>query len=259
MKKTVISHFYNEEYLLPWWLKHHKKYFDHGIMIDYHSTDNSRKIIKKICPKWDIITSRNENFDAKAVDIEVMDIESWVKDWKIALNTTEFLVSTRKDWMNDSIFEKYEQIKIPCHVMVDKELKKQNLSYYIPLHEQKDQGINVHVKPRFAALRSSRSLHKSKITYSWGRHFSGYNTESEFVRKFDDGTTTTIFNILWFGFSPYNKELLKRKLQIQNVAPRNGFGVQHFTTKEKLDEKYVEHLKDAGEMTFLKNQKILTF
>ena len=45
---TIISHFYNEEYLLPFWLNHHKKYFTNAIMIDYDSTDNSVDIIKKI-------------------------------------------------------------------------------------------------------------------------------------------------------------------------------------------------------------------
>ena len=60
--KTVISHFYNEEYLLPFWLKHHKKYFDHGILINYHSTDKSVEIIKEICPDWEIINTEYEEF-----------------------------------------------------------------------------------------------------------------------------------------------------------------------------------------------------
>jgi hypothetical protein len=259
VKKTIISHFYNEEYLLPWWLKHHKKYFDHGIMIDYHSTDNSREIIREICPKWDIITSRNPNFEAKSVDIEVMDIESWIKDWKIVLNTTEFLVSTEKDWFNNKVFEEHEQIKIPCHAMVDVEPNNQSLDYNVPLHKQKDKGINVHVKPKFFSVRFARSMHKFKVEYSWGRHFSSYNTQPEFVKKFDDTTTSTIFNILWYGFSPYNEKLLKRKLQIQKVAPRNGFGVQHFTTQEKLNDKYNELLIESGEISFLNNQKIFSF
>ena len=55
MRKTVVTHFFNEEYLLPWWLEHHKKYFDHGVMIDYNSTDSSVEIIKKICPTWTIV------------------------------------------------------------------------------------------------------------------------------------------------------------------------------------------------------------
>ena len=71
---TIISHFYNEEYLLPWWLNHHKDMFDHGIMIDYDSTDNSVEIIKSICPKWTIVKSRNRFFQAKDIDSEVEDI-----------------------------------------------------------------------------------------------------------------------------------------------------------------------------------------
>ena len=37
MKSTIIAHFFNEEYLLPWWLNHHKKIFDYGILFDYSS------------------------------------------------------------------------------------------------------------------------------------------------------------------------------------------------------------------------------
>ena len=74
--KIVLCHFFNEEHLLPWWLDHHKKIFDHGIMINYHSTDRSCEIIKEICPTWQIRPSRNEYFHPKDIDAEVMDIEA---------------------------------------------------------------------------------------------------------------------------------------------------------------------------------------
>ena len=90
--KTILSHFYNEEYLLPWWLNHHKKYFDHGIMVNYNSTDNSVKIIKEICPTWEIIDSENKFFDADLVNFEMQKIESTFDGWRIVLNTTEFLI-----------------------------------------------------------------------------------------------------------------------------------------------------------------------
>ena len=73
--KTLLCHFYNEEWMLPWFLNHHKQIFDHGIMIDYHSTDHSREIIREICPSWDIVTSRNIDFQADTIDIEVNDID----------------------------------------------------------------------------------------------------------------------------------------------------------------------------------------
>lgn len=68
MKKTVLCHFYNEEWLLPWWLNHHKQFFDHGIMINYQSTDRSAEIIKEICPTWDIVQSKNLYFLPEDVD-----------------------------------------------------------------------------------------------------------------------------------------------------------------------------------------------
>ena len=58
-KLTVISHIYNEEYLLPFWLQYHSKIFNDGIIIDYYSTDNSINIINKICPNWKIIKTKN--------------------------------------------------------------------------------------------------------------------------------------------------------------------------------------------------------
>ena len=92
MKKTILCHFRNEEWMLPWFLNHHKQMFDHGIMIDYHSTDNSRAVIKKICPDWEIVTSRNPDFQADNIDTEVNDIERDIDGWKICLNVTEQLI-----------------------------------------------------------------------------------------------------------------------------------------------------------------------
>ena len=90
-KRTVLSHFYNEEYLLPWWLKHHRKIFDHGIMVDYDSTDRSRDIIRELCPTWEIVTSRHRQFECMLIDQEIADLEANLSGWRMCLNTTEFL------------------------------------------------------------------------------------------------------------------------------------------------------------------------
>ena len=77
MKKTLLAHLYNEEYLLPFWLEHHRDIFDKFILIDYNSTDNSLIIIKEFLKNKDfkILQSRNQYFDAGDVDEEVTDIE----------------------------------------------------------------------------------------------------------------------------------------------------------------------------------------
>jgi hypothetical protein len=88
---TIIAHFFNEEYLLPWWLSHHVALADDGILIDYGSTDRSVDICRRLAPGWRIVRSRNDFFDARAADLEVMDIECSIGGWKLALNVTEFL------------------------------------------------------------------------------------------------------------------------------------------------------------------------
>ncbi len=85
---TVFIHVRNEEELLPHWLLHHKGMFDHGVVIDYYSTDNTRKIINTICPTWEIVEPI-EPFGPCCMLIEHFEVK--YSGWKIALNVTEFL------------------------------------------------------------------------------------------------------------------------------------------------------------------------
>src|SRR5262249_9567397 len=89
---TVISHFRNEEIYLPYWLSHHTTLFDHGILIDYDSTDRSAEIIRTLAPSWEIRPSRNRLFHSLSVDAEIMDIERTISGWKMCLNATEFVI-----------------------------------------------------------------------------------------------------------------------------------------------------------------------
>jgi len=81
------------------------------VMIDYHSTDRSVEIIREICPTWDIVTSRNPDFQADKIDTEVMDIEKDIDGWKICLNVTEQMIGdysilddAPKQWLLPSAF-----------------------------------------------------------------------------------------------------------------------------------------------------------
>lgn len=106
IQTTLLTNVFNEEYLLPFWLNHHKDMFDKIIVIDYNSTDNSIKICKSICPTCIVITTRNEYFDAREIDKEFMYIENLCEGIKIVLNTTEFLIcenSVKDIFMNDNV------------------------------------------------------------------------------------------------------------------------------------------------------------
>jgi hypothetical protein len=44
-KITLFAHVRNEQELIPYWLQHHKPMFDHGVIIDYGSNDETVAII----------------------------------------------------------------------------------------------------------------------------------------------------------------------------------------------------------------------
>lgn len=233
MKRTVLCHFYNEEYLLPWWLEHHKQIFDHGIMIDYHSTDRSREIIKEICPSWDIVTSRNPNFQADNIDYEVMDIERNIEGWRICINVTEFLIGNYS-MLNDN---PNQQLLIPSVFFVDCD-RENDVTHDVALWEQKHHGFSY---DQYFMERRARSLHNVPVQYPVpGRHYGNCNTD-ELV-------------IFYYGWAPFNQPTLARKLQIQTQIPlvdrQRNWGFHHITNTEtltyRLEHEFIPRSKDLS-------------
>jgi hypothetical protein len=218
--KTVLCHFWNEEFLLPWWLKHHRRVFDHGIMIDYQSTDRSIEIIKHLCPTWDIVPSRNFDFGAHNVDTEVQEIEATLTSWRMCLNVTEFLYG---DFTK--LPEENTQLIVPSLMMVDT-MYRMNFLYNPPLTQMIETGIPWSVHDE----RAGRSFHNFAVDYPKpGRHYFVPNRTNDFM-------------IFHYGWAPMSDELLKRKLQIQDRIPEydrtNRLGWHHITTKEDLISKW---------------------
>lgn len=228
--KVVICHFYNEEYLLPWWLKHHSRIFDHGIMINYASTDRSVEIIRELCPTWDIIPSRNETFDAATCDREVQDWEGIVGGWRVALNVTEFLYGNY-DHLNDR--DEDQQYFISNYVFADMEDLEKGpaiLDHNIPLYQQRYWGYHEdkhygRVRPGGTCRRMNRSIHNYPMDYSQhsGRHFP--NTQA----SFDD------LVIFYYQYASVDEPMIARKLQIKDKMSefdRNRNSGGHVVTRD---------------------------
>lgn len=226
--KTILSHFYNEEYLLPWWLEHHKKYFDHGILIDYHSTDRSVEIIKSICPDWQVVTTVNDCFDARKVDQEIMQYESQVSGWKITLNTTEFLHGDF-NILNDD--DEKKQYLIGSLFFVSNPEVDEYPDTSIPLHCSITTALDFNLAEH--NIRGTRSIHNHNVVYDIGRHRS-YGPCQQHL--------TNDLKIFYYGFAPYNEKVLQRKLQIQDKMPETdkslGLGVQHIVAKNELIDRW---------------------
>jgi hypothetical protein len=220
MKATIISHIYNEEYLLPVWLKHHTSMFDHGIIIDYGSTDNSIAIIKGACPTWEIRQSRNANFDAADVDREVMDIESSIDGIKVVLNITEFLFT-------DKPLKEYFTMEQPIQYRI-----KAMTPYSTTVSEPTTlgelyRGIEM-VNPNY------RCGHRYIHNYMNGNYTVGRHRTNNHV------TDIASMYIIWFGFYPWNESIKSRKFQIKDKMSESekhsGNGFQHLWNSDQMDK-----------------------
>jgi hypothetical protein len=206
--------------------------FDNIIIIDYRSTDRSLEICKEICPECKIITTRNEFFDIKTIDPEVMDIENELEGIKIVLNVTEFLIC-----------------KVPVQsIFTENEQHSFSISSYGPYSENEYTDIrndnelmqsllNDDVGFHLESSRGVRQIHNFQNgNYTTGRHSTENPT-----------TPTDDLYIIWFGFFPFNSETIKRKLQIKNNIPDSnkygGFGSQHFLLEEEMISKNKENVK----------------
>ncbi len=208
---TGISHFFNEEYLLPWWVKHHLPLFDRCIMIDYHSTDRSRAIIQELAPHWEIRTSRNLEFASDLIDLEVMDIERECDGWKVVLNTTEFLCAhdlhtTLKRLEN----KRCKAFKLRGIILVD----DPDSSYPTPDRESPLIGQRWHGfiedNTREAVTRH-RLLHRHPDgAYVPGRHETRHKSKQLY-------NSATVVHCL---YSPWSSEFIARKAQMQKQIPK---------------------------------------
>lgn len=221
-KTTLLTHIFNEEYILPFWLNHHKNMFDEIIIIDYNSTDKSIEICKNICPDCKIIKTRNAAFDAIDTDKEMMDIENNIEGIKIILNTTEFLFceTNVKECFGDTTEAKSLSINALSPYSNNNYEVNSNIELFSNL-------LNDDVV--FHNDRGKRQIHNfPNGNYTPGRHDTN-NPKSD----------TDKFHIIWFGYYPMNEQLIKRKLQIQqNMSQKDKdsrvFGAHHIIDKDTI-------------------------
>ena len=221
LKTTLLTNVFNEEYLLPFWLQHHKDMFDELIVIDYNSTDKSLEICKSIWPDCKIIKTRNAFFDAHEIDREFMDIENGIEGIKIVLNTTEFL------FCEGSVKDLFSDNTGPVSYALNCTSPYSHNNYTINnTYELFSNLLNNDIA--YHQDRFTRQLHTfPNGAYHIGRHGTIHNS-----------IPTNKAHIVWFGYYPMNDNLLKRKLQIQENMPQSdkdrGLGFQHLFDKNKL-------------------------
>lgn len=230
MRVTLVSHFYNEVFLLPWWVRHHRPMFDRAVLLDHGSTDGSADVVRTLAPHWEVRQSRCRDFAAQACDDEVMAVERECAGWKIALTTTEFLCSPDLGlyvrWMTRYRPE-VRGVWAAAFAMVESpETYGGPLDPDRPLWEQRHHG--------YAAPEHSRLLHREPD----GRYGTGRHTSPVVGRVVDGGLV-----VLKYGLAPA-PQCWPRKLQIQARIPQSDrrarLGHQHLTDEAGLEARLRE-------------------
>jgi hypothetical protein len=236
---VVICHFRNEEVLLPYWLRHHTRLFDHGVMIDYCSTDRSVEIIRELAPTWEIRRSRNEFFHSVSIDKEVMEIETEFTGWKICLNVTEFLmIDDLHGFIAD--FERTHP-GVPGLVTTGFIIQDSPDQVCLPLTdadlwEQRHFGCP-EPDPFHGVADRRRLLHKAPHgAYGIGRHSNSVSMLQE-PRLY----------LFWYGWCPLELKVQRNK-STKPMVPSSDWGSHHVRGEEEIRsiwrEKYLPRCFD---------------
>lgn len=238
--RTVICHFYNEAYLLPWWIKHHREIFDYGVFIDHGSTDESADICRELAPHWRLVRSRLNEFDAYLTDFEVMEYERELPGWKIALNITEFLLTTKPlAEIEESLLSEGRKGCASTGMIIVDEHPGIEPDQHIPLPLQYHFGVDdnavIPEKRKEIGLPSkpsrNRFFHCNTVgMYTPGRHKS-------FHPDYNHRSNEMI--IFHYQFAPWTEKGIDRKMQIAQKLPaediNRNWGVQHLKDQQQLE------------------------
>jgi hypothetical protein len=237
---NLISHVFNESYLLPSWIKHHREMFDCATIIDYASSDSTVDLIKRHAPSaWRVVASRNADFDAEQCDHEVMEVEEGLPGWKIALNATEFLVFPEiRSVLNNLEARSKSAVRISGYVMADpSDIHHDALDSGETLWSKYHFGVPEHELHRhYPPSETSRPVGRLMHSNSSGQYLTGRHA----WQKDDGELPRSVASILWYGFSPWTKKLVDRKIQIrQRVPTKNllaGIGTHNHDRLELFDD-----------------------
>ena len=241
-KTILFSHFYNEEFLLTQWIRHHASLFDCAVLINHKSTDNSVEIIRREAPTtWNVVDTWLPEFCAVNTDNEVSGYEnSFDNDhWRLALTTTEFLFTTGLRQKDNALFSNlvgHEAIQISSVSLIDHDQTRANTSMSLLQQKngyffKKDNHLES-VDERYLNNHYKRFMHKIRNMsnpYWLGRHNFRYPAIPKNLY------------ILKYLYSPY-PEFFSRKLQIRSKMAmsnvREKWGFQHMMEFNDMVEKY---------------------
>jgi hypothetical protein len=228
---TLISHIYNEEFLLPFFIERHYGKFEQGIILDYGSTDGSLRILNELAPNWSIIDCSEEAFDALKLDALVHSIEEKISGICLVLTITEFFVGDPRFITSEMVLPSYSFLRKEGEPGIQAgqrfhEVYKTGIS---PFHVASEANTEWFMRMK------GRKMKGSKEKYPIGRHYEVLGDTPFLIYR--------VANCLACD------EMIERRLQIQKKIPLDdiklGLGVQHTNYGKGLDVKALKETIDS--------------
>ncbi|MED2041357.1 glycosyltransferase family 2 protein, partial [Bacillus wiedmannii] len=168
-------------------------------------------------------------------------------------NTTEFLCCFDKEAFFSSLTSlKQNMYAIRTILMVDDPTHGYtNPRYGIPLVKQRYHGIIIPPTPP-APYYGGRLIHNySHGNYTAGRHWSNHPFMVYMYPAF----------VLKFFYSPWNKAMQNRKLQIgptlSTHSIQHGLGTHHLATLDTLEKKYIEFATSTTDLRLVPEYQVI--
>jgi nucleoside-diphosphate-sugar epimerase len=218
---VLITHFFNDEFMLPYFIQHHSSLFDEAVLIDCHSTDGSVDIIRRSAPaSWRIVRSRNKKFDPVLLNDEVRDHERTVYgSWKIALTTREFLVHPDLRGYLESVNDETLVLRFRSFLMAGNDavplkrfssLVKQRSAYIVPSHNEQSGDRLMHRFETSLEYTQRDSAFLNTAPLSWTE--SGYVSNFQFTPLLTHQHNSVLSDSVLSDFSSPDRNFLKLSL-----------------------------------------------
>ena len=275
--RILFSHFYNEEYILPFWLRHHRELFDMGVLIDHQSTDSSCEIVRELTPHWEVLPTEDDHWDIYYSDLaEMVKQEKRFEGWKLCLNVTEFLCAASLEAVEARVEEgNFVGAHARGVIMVESDqsglprvdpkqslvaqrtvgyfedekswggfLRRHGFDFVQPVYRsRKPTRLRTRpylIKSRNSIVLRSRLYHKMRHgAYYMGRHESYWGPQA--TPPQDD------LLVLNYCFSPNTPEMRQRACRVSNrvSAEYKRFMGGHYYFERKRDPTYFDREREA--------------
>jgi hypothetical protein len=195
--KIIASIVKNEEDIIETFVRYHAVYFDKIIIVEHDSSDNTRKILKKLqteYKKLDVIDEKSVWHIQSQISTRILNEYKEIADWFVFLDADEFIVFDKN--LEDIVFE-------------DNKLLMACWYNYVPTIETNDKNILNTITHRTKAINLNqlkaivhRNIFKSceGLYYVEGQHEVHYG-KNEYINR----NTTKHIKICHFPIRTINQ------------------------------------------------------